>query len=390
MPPQTQTSSIFQKIANEARAAHAKHKNDETEYSSFGELPDGIEGGIAELKEIGFKVIGEGKENAGKVMFVATGVVKMPKEHGGRRCEGLRTTVMENLYDTPGKAREGFEEHWSWMLNQVRMLGVDTARIPEANAAQVLEQTVFPAMAKAGIHFSFRTWKGAATPAFPNPRVNSQWVGKCEAPADDGEGSASYTADPNAAKAPSSSPTAAPSKNGAATPPAAPKAPTATAKAPPSRTSLPKKAAPTPEPALPFDDQGDIDSLVQRAENEEEAARDRLTDMAIKAGYTQAEIDEAPNWAALSEMILAPREEGTTTATEEAAEETTEEWVPEVGNVVMYKPINPKTKQPAKDAVECEIVVVNPTNQTANLKNLDKPGVIYTQVKWDRIEGGTE
>jgi hypothetical protein len=52
MPPQRQQSDILAKYRDRAQQAHEAHASDETEYSQFGELPDGINGGIAQLVEV--------------------------------------------------------------------------------------------------------------------------------------------------------------------------------------------------------------------------------------------------------------------------------------------------------------------------------------------------
>ena len=157
------------------------HKADETVFSSGGNLPPGIEGGVAQLVDCKFDVFKKGKTE-GEYFFFASGVVKEPKQHNGVRVEGLRTSIIEPMCDTPGRSREDVDAHLEWVLNEMRKLGVNTAELD----VEDLEETVAD-LREAKPHFRFRTWQGSATKQFPNPRVNETWNGTCEYDGEDAE-----------------------------------------------------------------------------------------------------------------------------------------------------------------------------------------------------------
>lgn len=142
---------------NQSIKAHAA---DATDYG-MQDLPAGISNGIAQLSDLKFDLIKPGKENAGKPFFYAAGIVKMPKEHNGIPIYGLRTSVMEMIFDT--KKGDGTvvtrDEHIAEVLNYYRMIsgnedftkGCTTGEQVEALGRQLLKMKP---------HFRFRTWSG--------------------------------------------------------------------------------------------------------------------------------------------------------------------------------------------------------------------------------------
>lgn len=187
MAKKTATSGMAAKLGDRLTNAWEAHKNDETVYSGGGELPDGIEHGIAELRSCKFGIYKEG-DKKGEYFFMAAGVVLEPKVHNGIPVEGLRTQIgPEPICDTPkanGK-RKTLSDHISWVRNELSKLGVDAASVAGndlENVAALLEQ--------AKPCFRFRTWKGKPSPQFPNPRTNHTWNGLVDytaAPTDDVE-----------------------------------------------------------------------------------------------------------------------------------------------------------------------------------------------------------
>src|SRR3982751_6537654 len=136
MPMQrSKVSGIFSRYGNKAVEAFNKHKGDETEYGNFGELPPGIDGGIAQLVDCRVLEIKEGKQNAGELMFFARGVVVEPEEVEDPRTgmvvriKNRNTTLSEPLFYTEGRARETTEEHMAHILNELRKLGLPTEDI---------------------------------------------------------------------------------------------------------------------------------------------------------------------------------------------------------------------------------------------------------------------
>lgn len=191
MAKQTTTNPLA-KYKDRVKKAHAAHKNDETVVDKGSRLPAGIEEGVAQLTELRIGTYEKG-DNKGEPFFYAAGVVIEPKTHNGRRVEGLRTSIIEPLHDTPQKqSRKTFDDHWAWMLNELRKLGVNTREVdgdPEEVTA------LFAAVVDDAPYFGFRTWKGKPTAQYPNPRVNETWEGQVEyAPQDDGSDEDEYEA----------------------------------------------------------------------------------------------------------------------------------------------------------------------------------------------------
>jgi hypothetical protein len=396
--------SLLSKVANVLREAHDAHKDDETVLGGGGSLPNGIENGVAQLVDIYFKEYEKG-DMKGEIFFYAAGIVKAPSHQDGIPIVGLRTSIMEPLCDTPGRSRKTVEDHWAWILNELRKLGLDTSEIE----FDTVEDAV-AALKEAGPHFRFRTWQGEPTAEYPNPRVNEQWRGVCdfEAEFDDGVEDATEEVEEEAKPAPKASKTAP-----SATKPA-PKASTPPAAASAAKKGLGKKA-------IDYASM-DTDALAKLADNEDEKAQERLTELAQEAGIDPTDAayenwtmvaealnnagDESEDPAALAELAdggdsdavdklqaLADAANIDTTSYEswsavaealssgEATEEyqDAEEFAPSVKEIYFYKP--PK----AKKAVECEVTAVFASKETANLKDLDK-GTSYKSVPWAELK----
>ncbi len=171
-------SEFYKKMAAKAKAAHEKHKSDDTSYDTSGELPP-MEG-VAQLVDCDIRQIKDGN-NKGKWMFYAAGVVLSPEyvEHNGVRVKvaGRRTNIMENLFETPeSKSRKTFDDHWAYTLNELRKLGVDTdgLEFEDVEAALVELKESQPT-------FAFNTRQGKPSTQYPNPRTFHNWNGLTEA-----------------------------------------------------------------------------------------------------------------------------------------------------------------------------------------------------------------
>jgi hypothetical protein len=336
MPAKKTKSGLLARLGDRLRKAHEEHKADETEYSNFGELPAGIEGGVAQLVDCKFDQYKSG-DNEGETYFYAAGVVVQPIEHDGVRVQGLRTSIMEPMCDTPTRSRPTFEDHLKWIYNELRKLGVETTTLDVDD----LETTV-AALREAQPYFRFRTWKSQPSVEYPDPRTNHSWAGVTEFTPTEG-GAVEYKTKPSA--------------NGAAT--------------------------------EPFDEFGDLDSLATKADEDDAEAQSSLREMAEKAGITEEQVDEAENWVAVVELIRAGGKEDA--EPEEAAEETAEEvsWEPVKEEVYHFRPIDPKSKKPVKKPVEVEIVSVDKKSKTVALKSLDDPKRTWKGVKWDALESAS-
>lgn len=406
MPQQKVKSSLLAKYGAALQKAHSAHRYDETEYSQFGDLPAGIEGGIAQLVECKFDTYKKG-DLIGHYFFYAAGVVVEPKEHADIPIAGLRTSLTEPMCDTPSRGRKTVEEHYQWVLNELRKLGVDTAGMELDD----LEATV-TALKETAPYFRFRTWKGAKQTTGPykdqEPRTQHSWGGACEyTPADDGgtgvddqsdtevqeepeqaapKRTAGPKAGPGAAKGNGKAATKAPNRL-PASPPARP-APAPVGKAAkngPAKGPLARKPAPKEEEPA-FDEFGDLDSQAERADAGDDEAQGTLTDLALAAGLTNEDVDNAKSWAALAAMIVEAGEAGADDeiSSQEGQEEAPAEWAPEKEEVYRYAPVNPKTRKAGKP-VECEVMSVDAASRTASLKNLDDGKTLYKGVKWDQL-----
>lgn len=341
MPAKMATGGLAGKLN---KKAFESHKNDETVYSGGGECPAGIESGVAQLVECKFDQYKEG-DMKGQYFFYAAGVVVTPKIHDGVPVLGLRTSIREPLCDTPNRSRKTQDEHIAWVLNELRKLGVDTSEL----GVDDLEATA-AALKEAGPHFRFRTWKGEATKEYPNPRTNHQWQGirglEDFVPEDE---TADAVVEEDAADGDEEEVEEAPKKTAA------------------KKKAVAKKQ-PEPEPEEEEEDSEDLDTLAESADDNDEDAAVRLTELATAAGITEKKIESAKNWKAVVKMIrdASPaEEEDTSDEGEEESDSEEESADPEVGEIWMYKPHG------SKKAVECEILSVNADNETVTLKNLD-------------------
>ncbi len=255
------------------------------------------------------------------------------------KVEGLRTSIMEPLCDTPqSKARPTSDDHVAWVLNMLRLLGIDT------NSCDTPEEldAAIDALKAQGPMVKFRSWKGQATTQYPNPRVNETWEGIVEdyeegddagGPVKDETGDEEVAADEEVV-----------------------------------------------EEEVVEEEEGDdeLTALVRSAEQDDEKAQAKLEGMAIKAGFKKAVVTAADSWEAVAEMVRSKQEGG-----EEAEEAAEEAWEPSVGDAIGYKPLDKATKKPGKKTVECEVVKVY-KNQTADIKNLETNST-YKGVKFDAL-----
>lgn len=405
MAKQTTTGGVLGKLnAAKFRQAHEAHKNDETEYSKFGELPAGIEGGVARLVEAKFDLYKEGN-NTGEPFFYAAGVVVTPVEFTDRHgvthvIEGLRTSIGPiPMCDT--KNREGqtttLAEHYARILNELRKLGVATASLQ----FEQLEATV-ARLKQIGPYFKFRTWQSKPTEQYPDPRVNHDWQGIVKVASGaspngrmaDATPAASAPAAPTRPGLPPSSQPRGPARPGpAAAPPSAapsrPAAPRGPARPAPAPTP-PPQPEPVAEEQPAFSEFSDLESLVERAAADDGAAQEELTQLAAAAGVEEQAL-AAQSWQEVAELIVAAQGgegvmdgqglPGAGDGTEPAAEG---EWVPAVTEVYAYRPL--VKGKPSPTQVLVEVVEVFEDSQTVTLKNTKNQKVTYMDVPWDVLE----
>lgn len=154
----------------------------EVEMGQGGELPE-IPNGVAKLVDCRFDIFKNGN-NKGKPYFIAAGVVMAPEKVNSNgvpvRVKGLRTQIMIGLVDNPNSNKyPTVQSNIDRVLNELKKLGADVAgRIStdDSKSGDEIEELA-DELVQAGVHFNFRTWKGKATEAYPNPRINHDWMG---------------------------------------------------------------------------------------------------------------------------------------------------------------------------------------------------------------------
>lgn len=157
-----------------------QHANDKTEMSAnMGELPSGIENGVAKLTAFKFGEYERGKFQ-GKRFFMAMGNVVSPRkmviDGDPFPIEGMMTRIgPEPLCDTPDRKRKTTGDHVAWMLNELRKLGLDTSNL---STQEELEEAC-NVLVEEGVYFRFRTW-GGPTESDPNATTQHTWNGACE------------------------------------------------------------------------------------------------------------------------------------------------------------------------------------------------------------------
>ncbi len=191
MAGNTQTNATAVKLGNGFLQANAGAAKSTTKVEDNGRLPAGIENGVARVVSMKIQPIAQGKQNAGKPMFVAQAVVVKPEYVDGVKVAGRRTSMMEMLFDTPGKKRATVKDHVEHVYSYLRTIGVDTNMLAAAKTEDELRKkldAVFALLVTKKTTISFRTWKGSVQTTGPyagkEPLVNETWGGPAQVAAD--------------------------------------------------------------------------------------------------------------------------------------------------------------------------------------------------------------
>lgn len=424
MAKQMTKSALTAKLGAAGRKAFDSHKSDETRLSAGGNLPAGIENGIAQLVMCKFGTYEQG-DIKGEPYFMASAVVKLPTEVNGVPVQGLRTQIgPEPLCDTPTRSRKTVDEHIDWVLNEFRKLGVDTKELSfddwEATAAALQEEQP---------HIRFRTWSGgrqdikqvngkwvlvdekgvqkagpykseaaakAANPyAGQEPRVQHQWGGICEFNGEVGGGVTDETGDdPNVASAEAEAEGSAPwdaddldalaeaASNGdvEAQEKLTGQAKLCNVNADEIGTweevaelikAYDASAGETTEDGS--ESEVDLDALGAAADEGDEDAQGKLNELGA-ACDPALDGDDYPTWVEYAEAI---KEAGVEYGT---AAQGSDGPTPAKGEVWFYK--NPKTKK----KVECEVMAVFEDKRTCNLKSCVDGKTLFKNISFDEME----
>ena len=333
--------------------AHEEHKGDETRVGSGGNLPAGIDHGIARLVDAKIGVYKSG-DNEGEPFFYAAGVVLEPdsvsvtdpKTNKTRSIpvKGLRTQIgPEPICDTTSQAgREtSLADHWDRILNWLRLLGIDTKTIEvgdivaEGGEDGYESGPVLGALIEAAPTFRFRTWASKPTTQYPNPRTNHEWRGLVNYEDNGGDGVEDDTDQPE-------------------------------------WESEAEAEAPEEQAEEQVDEGVDYAALADLADNKPKTKAGKeaavaLAEAATAAGIDESVVENADSWAAVAEMLLdenANNEVEEEFEEEEFDEEEPEEWVPVEGEMGV-------ADLPKVGKVEVEFVKVYAKGEKADIKRGD-------------------
>lgn len=337
------------KYANRVAAATTANKDNEIDYGFGGDLPAGINNGIAQLAEIKVGEYKEGDRKGEKFLRIA-GVVKSPATFNGERIEGKQVAKMIPLCDDPpprqprrnNKPPKTFDDRIAELINEYKLLGAEEAvkQLPP-NCTFDHYLALGGMLVKAAPHFKFRTWAiaDAPTPQNPNPqpgRTNVNFQGMVQ-----------Y--DPNSNGAPA----AVQDNSGAGV----------------QDNSEPSSEA---EPT-------DWTTLGESADNGDEGAAQQITEAGEALGLTSQEKWQTGSYADAAAMII-EAESGAGAGDEGGAEPDApaEADIPQKDEVCKFRP------QGARKDVECQITAVFEKAQTVNLKRLDNNQLVRS-VQWDKL-----
>lgn len=353
MAKKEQKTSFSSVLGQRGAKAFEGSKNNEVVYDKGGELPV-IQAGVAQLTSMTIGVYKNGA-NKDKPFFRAAGTVLSPKkvrDDDGNEIPvaGLQTSIMIPLCDT--KTQKGevtkMEEHMEKMINEVKKFGVDLSEVAFDDFDSTLE-----ALVETAPQFKFRTWKSKATKEYPDPRCNHVWNGIVEEDdqvSTDDEGAVEVDEDEGDASEPDEDDAGSEDDTG--------------------------DAGDDNSADTPAVDEKHLAELVKKANKKDKKAQQELIELAVAAGHTQEEAENADDWESVAALAREP-------VGGDSGEGETQSDEIEVGNQVQYRPIDAKTKKPGK-AVDCEVVKVYKTGNL-DLKNLVDNKTVYKNIEADSV-----
>lgn len=379
-------STLARKLGTEFKKAFKEHKDDETVISTGGNLPKDIENGIAQLTEIKFDTYSSG-DMEGEYYFLAAGRVVSPESApNGQRILGLRTQIMRPLCETAGEYGKTVDEQVEWVLNQLRILGLDTSEITENELEEAAEALVEEAPC-----FAFRTWASDPTDQYPNPRVNHQWLQTVDFDVEDMEDDVEEEDEEEededdidvealAKKADKGNKTAQKELTEWALGQGLDEDDIENADSWEDVLTLLEPDEDEEEEEI--DDEDEEESLGQRADDGDSEALQELTEYAENAGLDP---DDYETWLELEEALDEEDEEEDQEEDEELEddEEEEEDEEPEKGQFVTYKP--PRSRK----YIDCEVTAVQTSRRTCNLREVSSKklhkAVPFEKVKLDDV-----
>lgn len=294
-----QQSSVAAALAKKVGArliqANEEHKDDPVDLGNQP-LPAGIRDGAAQLNKAYFSTKKEGTHK-GEFFFRASAVCKAPTMHDGKRVAGRTTSVMVNLHDEPAVGQRdarSFNDNWGVFLNYMKMFGI-TPIAEKNDFLKILQyyEAVFKQLEKDKpiIAFSTREYTAKPTALKPNPKptVIENWHGLSDW---------KETGDPVADGMSPPTDVAAPSSNGVGT----------------EMTAAPFEEPPQAHHEEPASEQSLEDELTvlvdtvngdpKNETDDGKAARIRLEELAVAAGATADQVQNAPDWETVAGMAM--------------------------------------------------------------------------------------
>lgn len=379
-------SDVFAKIGAKANKAFTSAKKKEVKLPGGGNVPGGIENGVARLTEINFAEFKKG-DNKGKPYFMAQAVVVNPDGSSrpwivnGQKVDGLQTKFgPEALCDTPAKkgqvvrenGRYTFDQHMDHVVNLFKLLAGKEAVESLENASELKE--LGDQLIEAGTYFTFRTWQPPKRKK-GEPGYNPQYDGPDSPPSRVIETWGSAIED--FAQAESEGEEVEDEEEAEDGEEAEDE----------SEETEEEDSEESEEDGEEEAEDDGLDELATEADKEKltpavKKARKELTEKAIEAGCDEDEVRAADTFADVVEMIRGMSSEETEDGEEsgedeeeaEESEETegdeeSEEQAPEVGGEYKYKPIDPKTKKPVKKAIDVTVTKVDEAKALAYVKD---------------------
>lgn len=396
MPPVTNTNLLVTELGAAFIKAHNANKDKPPVKDTGGELPAPFDG-IAKLIECRMQKIAKGKENEGKIIFYAAGIVQQPEEveiAGVRyRVQGKRTQVTEPIFDTPSKKRITVDDHIGFVYNILKNLGIPVGKLNPTDVEKTMA-TIIANKDRQPIYFSFRTWKGPKQTTGPyagkEPMVNHVWIEKVDYKPVSGAVSATVGVKDGSGIATTPAPVVnVPIGDSGDAPPDHLQPDTDTYDTVTTDSTTDNNGdngadsgGTNTDVDLDKLDQGDLSSILKSANDGDLQAQQDLMDAGLKLGLSNEEVNKAPTWQDLYDLIKsksAPKKDDT------PAEEEIK-----VGDQFNYKPMDLKTKKQSETPVLVEVIALNVgkdgAEDTVNLRNVSNKKMVYMNVALNHLE----
>jgi hypothetical protein len=139
-----------------------------------------------------------------------------------------------------------------------------------------------------------------------------------------------------------------------------------------------------------FEGQEDLDALLEDAKGKNlNGSQAKLEELAVKAGKTQEEVNNATSWEEVIEWI----QEGDAGEPDEGTEAEAQAYEPSKGDPVKIEVLkDPKNPKKGSKNIDVEVLTVNKKNKTVTVKSLetgkpimDSTGKKAKDIEWDSL-----